>query len=808
MGAVRGEGMSRWLEQLDDAALTALLERRVGRMHRLPNSFDDLASLLSQVQSCSTALEALDRTAAQVVSVLADAGGRATVDRLTELLCGAEPDDDNRAVVEAALHRACEQALCWPLAGTDMWRACGGMGWAGRSVLGRMPTWAELLESSRLTELRTVLGILGLGGARSTSDAAAALAVALPRRLPALLAEAPAASLALLRSMALDHDDPAPDDPALGWLIDRGLVIEVHDYYGGKVNRFIAEEVGLALREGRTVDRFEREPELMAVEAEGSGADAATAGLRLVDDAGALLDLLQDMPVKALASGGLGVQVLRRLAKTTGHGADRVALLLQLLAAAGLISKGMQAGAVTSAGKAFAGLDEDEAYGALVGPQLDPRARLVPGEPVVSGLLGLTAVGTGATLREGAMASAGRGPEQDASLVAWLHWSAYRPGAVGARRRELARLVEVLGVLGLRSNGAPAPWLGRLLDETDPAVALDPDEVSAAAVFTAHLPAPQDEVVLQADGTAFVGGRAGAELRRLLDLLGDRESDHTWRLTASGVRDALDAGRTGPDLLAELEQRAARGVPGVLATLIQDAARAHGRMRVFSAQTVLQLDDAVLGVELVHDRRLKALGLVELAPGVVASPEPAVKVVAALRAAGHAPVGEGAGPSRAAAAASGPREARPRSAKVPAQMPHVAVWGYDPAKVVAALRSQPARSVTLHPPQPDPSYDAFLAEVTAEAARMRGEHVESRSDLALLMRRAPQLAGSEIALLLEALTQGDPIEIDYVDVRGRPTTRVLDELTDDGKLFVAWCRLRDDERAFDPAGILAVRPAD
>jgi predicted DNA-binding transcriptional regulator YafY len=62
-------------------------------------------------------------------------------------------------------------------------------------------------------------------------------------------------------------------------------------------------------------------------------------------------------------------------------------------------------------------------------------------------------------------------------------------------------------------------------------------------------------------------------------------------------------------------------------------------------------------------------------------------------------------------------------------------------------------------------------------------------------------------LLARALTDGGPVEIDYVDSARRRTTRVVEDLHDVGGLLEGWCRLRDDERNFLPEGIVSVRPS-
>jgi predicted DNA-binding transcriptional regulator YafY len=73
--------------------------------------------------------------------------------------------------------------------------------------------------------------------------------------------------------------------------------------------------------------------------------------------------------------------------------------------------------------------------------------------------------------------------------------------------------------------------------------------------------------------------------------------------------------------------------------------------------------------------------------------------------------------------------------------------------------------------------------------------------------RFDHLPVDERLLLVRALDDGGPVEIDYVDSAHRRTTRVVEDLQDLGGLIEGWCRLREDERNFSPEGIVAVRPA-
>ncbi len=137
------DGMSRWLESLDDERLRALVERRLGRVHRLPSSFDQLASLLSQPHACDDAVRALDRSAVQVAALLAERGGRCTADELA-LALGLSSQ-----VAQVALERAAVQALTWP--GADgTWRAAAGLRHYAPVLLARGPSYLQLLERMRL----------------------------------------------------------------------------------------------------------------------------------------------------------------------------------------------------------------------------------------------------------------------------------------------------------------------------------------------------------------------------------------------------------------------------------------------------------------------------------------------------------------------------------------------------------------------------------------------------------------------------------------------------------------------------------
>ncbi|WP_188037866.1 helicase-associated domain-containing protein, partial [Actinotalea sp. JY-7885] len=169
---------------------------------------------------------------------------------------------------------------------------------------------------------------------------------------------------------------------------------------------------------------------------------------------------------------------------------------------------------------------------------------------------------------------------------------------------------------------------------------------AAAAALAAQLPPAVDELLLQGDLTGIVPGRPSEGLAALVELAAQVESRGaglTVRFTESSVRHALDRGRTAEELLAELSRFARNGVPQPLEYLVLDVARRHGRLRVGMASSYLRADDPSLLAGLVDDKALRGLGLLLLAPTVIASQATPSALLAALRERGLAPVTEDPG---------------------------------------------------------------------------------------------------------------------------------------------------------------------
>jgi predicted DNA-binding transcriptional regulator YafY len=75
-----------------------------------------------------------------------------------------------------------------------------------------------------------------------------------------------------------------------------------------------------------------------------------------------------------------------------------------------------------------------------------------------------------------------------------------------------------------------------------------------------------------------------------------------------------------------------------------------------------------------------------------------------------------------------------------------------------------------------------------------------------VQRSAGQLTTAEQHILAQAIDNEREIRIEYVSSDRKLTNRVIQPIELDGSLLIAWCHLRDDERAFSLGGIVSVEP--
>jgi hypothetical protein len=378
-------------------------------------------------------------------------------------------------------------------------------------------------------------------------------------------------------------------------------------------------------------------------------------------------------------------------------------------------------------------------------------------------------------LRAAVLAEAGREPGAIAGdLAALVRWR--RPYGLGAgdpRARLEATWAEaaLLGAIGAGCVSTAGQALLR-------------DELGSLPAALAAVGAAVDTVTLQADLTAVVAGTPTARLAAVLDSAADRETSgvaSVWRFDGRSVRRALDGGQTPQELEAALTELAPAGMPQPLAYLIRDAGRRHGRIRAQAAACCLRSDDEALLAEAAADRRLRALGLRLVAPTVLLADRPVAETLAALRAAGYAPLAEDA-------------DGRP-------------VWERQATRRAATLTARAGDQGPSGAPAPDRSAAEPRQLAATLLARADNAVPAISATLAAVKRGAPRLTPGEARLLAYAVDTGTPVRIDYVSSTGSMTSRIIDELELDHGAIEAWCRLRDDQRRFTLTGILAVAPA-
>ncbi len=389
------------------------------------------------------------------------------------------------------------------------------------------------------------------------------------------------------------------------------------------------------------------------VDAEAAG--AAVEAVRLVDT---LVRAWQDAPPPVLRSGGLGVRDVHRTARLLEVDDQVAATVIELAAGAGLVDDDGEdppSYVLTTRADAWDEAGTAERWGMLATAWAGTRRTpWLAGTRDEKGAL-RPPLGTGLSrgwvprLRTQiltALATLGPIGVRPADVCADLAWRS--PRAVPPESAVTGLLAEA-ALLGVTGAGALATTGRTMLDLLDPdgASTSSPGgdaEAVLAATLTTILPEPVDDLLLQGDLTGVVPGRPSHELVRLIEDAAEVESRGaatTVRFTPASVTRALDAGTTADDLLATLSRVSRTPVPQALDYLVRDTARRHASLRVGAAGSYVRAADPAVLTGLAEDPRLAGLGLIRLAPTVLAAAVPAAAVQSALRGRGLAAALEG-----------------------------------------------------------------------------------------------------------------------------------------------------------------------
>jgi len=723
-----GVPLGSWLAGQGDDTLTRLLQLRPDLAQPPPGSIAALAARAVSRQSVKAAADELDFLSLATLDALLTLRADHTATSLDEVfaLIGERAP---RAAVLGALADLRERALMW-----------------GDTEVRVSPEAADALP-----------WFPGQVTAEDANRPAAELAELIDGL------DAPAREVLerlLTRSPVGRTRDAAPGTPSdrpVQQLLTAGLLRQVD-----AETVLLPRNVGQVLRGEEPGPHTLIGPDPVVASTTGKDADASAAGaaLELMRQVEVVLEILSATAVPELRSGGLGVREIKRLGKLTGIDEQRLGLILELTAAAGLIAKGLpdpmppddtlSYWAPTIATDRFLEAPPAARWLQLVSTWLE-----LPSRP---GLIGE------------------RGP--DGKNYAALSDSLYSTAAPFDRRLLLMLLSELPVGAGVDAPSAsramiwrrprwaarlqPEP-IGHLLAEShalgltgrgalsSPARALlTEDDEAAMTAMVAALPAPIDHFLVQADLTVVVPGPLKRELADELAAVATVESAGAamvYRVSENSVRHALDTGRTAGVVQEFFEKYSKTPVPQGLTYLIKDVARRHGQLRVGMAVSFLRCDDPALLANAIAAPAVSQLEVRMLAPTVAVSQAPIGEMLTALRDAGFAPAAEDSSGAVV--------DLRRRGYRIP-----------------VTLARRTVRS------QPRPSRETLATVIS----------VLRRVDAAPLgnVRVDPAVA---MALLAQAAVGGKDVLMGYVDAAGVATQRVVTPISVHGGHLMA----------FDPA---------
>lgn len=739
--------LGAWLAERSDERLIRLLELRPDLAQPAPGSIAALAARAAARQSVKAATDQLDFLHLAVLDALLVLHAETAPVPVAKLvtLIGERATEQS---VLAALDDLRERALVW---GEGALRvsaeAAAGLPWYPGQVI--------LEDVSR--------------PAPEIADAIDALDEPQSELLNRLLMGSPV-------GRTRDAAPGAPPDRPVRRLLAAGLLRQVDED-----TVILPRHVGQVLRgeEPGPAHLVPPDPVVSTTTAADTDASAAGAVLDLIREIELVLETLSATPVPELRSGGLGVREAKRLSKRTGIDEQRLGLVLEVCAAAGLIASGMpdpepldSSGpywAPTVAADRFLETPTAARWQLLASTWLDLPARpgLIgsrgpDGKPyaALSDSLHSTAAPLDRRLLLELLAELPTGSGVDARHAAqaliWRRprWAArLQPGPVG----HLLSEAHAVGLIGRGALSTPA----RVLLADSPDAAID--------AMTKVLPPPIDHFLVQADLTVVVPGPLQRDLAEQLATVATVESAGAamvYRVSEQSIRHALDAGRTAGGMHSFFEKHSKTPVPQGLTYLINDVARRHGQLRVGMASSFVRCEDPTLLASAMAAPALEHLEVRLLAPTVAVSQAPIAEVLAALRRAGFAPAAEDSSGTIV--------DIRQRGARVPAPQQH------------RAFRSPPK-----------PNQDTLAAVVS----------MLRRADFAPFanLRLDPAVA---MALLQQAAMENKDVVIGYVDAAGVATQRVVRPLGVNGGQLVAWDETQGRPREFAVHRVTSVMSAD
>ncbi|MBB5155787.1 helicase-associated domain-containing protein [Saccharopolyspora phatthalungensis] len=794
----------QWLRSLGPDRLAELLRVRSEILVPGPRSLSELANMLSSPLSVGAALHRLDTGCHDALAVICTLGDGCTRDAIERFLGVAE--EQSGTELDRVLRVLQDNAMIWPTAKDNTYRLVGPLRNANPMELGDPAE--KLLQPHTATTLRAIADALDLPPTKRKADSLRLIKDFLsdPEKVRAELAKAPAKAQEVATEVAWHGPKirpswgptPAAKSPEMRWLTDRGFFVEEKPPVYGLLEMPV--EVGLALRGPDyhpPLTARPPAPPTTALDSAEVDQAAALAATRLVDGVARLLERCATNPMAQLQNGGIGVRVLKQVAKAFKADQHDVRLWLETAAAAGLLSCD-DAGNIVPADGAEQWREEPPAqqYVSLLrgwwelpyAPTADRMAEK-PGPALLGASDGIDRELRQDLLGELAEWDRGQALTEQAQIGAVLAWK--RPTIHGS----VTDIADPLLFTWAESDAVGATARGALSAFGLHCCKGDDEALRSAAEKL--MPGARKTALLQADLTAVVAGTPSGALSAMLNLMADpenRDTASTWRFSPASVRRAMDQGHSTEDLLRSLAEISDSGIPQTLEYLINDVGRRFGELKVRPVQCCVLGDEALL-LEVSRNRSLRDLALRELAPTVLASRKSAKETLAALRKAGYSPIQQTADGTVAV------ERVKKSNDRAPIQLRDEPYWSVPEAPDADEIREIAERLLA----QPD--------EVQQQRTHDDGIQIELLSagmisaEL-LITEHAVRLADHEIRLLVDAVDNETPVHIEYLDQNGRSSSRIVTPFDVNLNALEAYCHLREDNRNFRLERIRAVSPAN
>lgn len=645
------------LGSVSEEQLARLFELRPDVVQPAPGSLADVEARCQQPESTFRALMGGDVLVLQLAQVLTLIGQRHVTMSDVRALAGDVADVD----LERGMHWLEERHLVVRRPDDEVCVNASLLMIESPAGLG--PSVSTLVESLSASDIRFILTTLAhkAQGTRKSDLVAQLLTVVTdPDHVRDLVARAPANVQADVHKMARGSPRVqlpwnATSDPyrrqtstatvSTVWLMQRGLIFKDSWY-----TAVMPGEVGLAVRGGRPfpATSYQR-PRIVssAAPTTSPGAEVSRA-MAVIEALDRLVDAWSSKPATLLKDGGVGVREVRRLAGVIDASERQTFRLIEMAAATGLIVADVARALAmaTTVADEWSDLDAADRWWALALSWLEAPTSLSVAGTADGGSKALPALGYGANYDPDAVGQRrsvfrvicevpeGHRVEETtvAEVATWdapMLWNNASRALITMARWTMDEM-EMLGVL---VDGAPTSLAAALAERDHARVR----ELLASAAEGSW------QLIVQADLTALVSGRAPSFVRGELELLADVEARGAatiYRFNEGSLRRAFDAGRTREQILSFLNEHAAKGVPQPLAYLVGDVERRHGQVRLGSARSYVRVEDPALAAEIVHDKRMAKVALRLIAPTVLTCDQENAIVLAALRSAGYLPVVE------------------------------------------------------------------------------------------------------------------------------------------------------------------------